>query len=100
MTATLTVGVSKPFFLIVENFSLRSRNLDVKRFGSVLEIGHRAFSPRVITSGGEDNKKKLVAACFSVSCGLASKLSVLLLRGNMLYNIHRIAGVFAELRYL
>ena len=71
MAASGIACVSKPFFLIVMNFSLRSRNLEVKRSGSVLETRDRAVSPRVTASGGEDNKKKLDAACFSASCGRA-----------------------------
>ena len=69
MTAIGTACVSEPFFLIVMNFSLRSRNLEVKRSGSVLETRDRAVSPRVTASGGEDNKKNLGAVCFSASCG-------------------------------
>ena len=71
MTATGIAYVSEPFFLIVMNFSLRSRSLEVKRSGSVLETRDRAVPARVTASGGEDNRKKLDAACFSASCGRA-----------------------------
>ena len=64
--------VSEPYILIGMYFSMRSRNIEVKRSASVLETSDRAVAPRVTTtSGGEDNKKKLEAACFPASCGRA-----------------------------
>ena len=75
-TATDTARVSEPFFLIVLNFSLRSRNHELKRSGSILQTRDRAVSPLVTASGGEDNKEKLDATCFSASCGRAFRVSV------------------------
>ena len=76
------------------NFSVRSRNLEVKRSGSVLEKIDRAVSPRVTASGGEDNKKKLDAACFSASCGRA--FSCACECGFMAFMVHITAEILCD----